>query len=110
MFYDKKVSLTVGGGSGWGFGATIGGREPVRWESMTANIWKGGLEVVNDAFVGVECIVASEVIEHLPPDVFPFFSPVLLGIYQPRLLLITTPSYTFNARFTAPDAPLNRKS
>ncbi|KAG7089387.1 hypothetical protein E1B28_011076 [Marasmius oreades] len=101
---------SVGGGSGWGLGATIGGREPVRWESMTANIWKGGLEVVNDAFVGVECIVASEVIEHLPPDVFPFFSPVLLGIYQPRLLLITTPSYTFNARFTAPDAPLNRKS
>ncbi|KAF7791203.1 hypothetical protein EIP86_002216 [Pleurotus ostreatoroseus] len=30
---------------------------------------------------------------------------MLLGVYHPRLLLITTPSYTFNARFTAPDAP-----
>ncbi|KAF9267959.1 hypothetical protein L218DRAFT_654877 [Marasmius fiardii PR-910] len=97
-------------GLGWGFGIGLGGREPVRWEPMTASIWKGGLEVVNEEFVGVECIVASEVIEHLTPDVFPLFAPVLLGIYQPRLLLITTPSYTFNARFTAPDAPSNRKS
>jgi small RNA 2'-O-methyltransferase len=30
---------------------------------------------------------------------------MLLGMYHPRLLLITTPSYTFNSRFTAPDAP-----
>ena len=27
---------------------------------------------------------------------------MLLGVYHPRLLLVTTPSYTFNARFTAP--------
>ncbi|KAL0579318.1 hypothetical protein V5O48_002716 [Marasmius crinis-equi] len=97
-------------GGAWGHGTTIGGRQPVRWESMTANIWKGGLEVVNEEFVDVECIVATEVIEHLPPETFPFFAPVLLGVYQPRLLLVTTPSYTFNARFTAPDAPQSRKS
>ena len=30
---------------------------------------------------------------------------MLLGVYHPRLLLVTTPSYTFNARFTAPRAP-----
>lgn len=30
---------------------------------------------------------------------------MLLGVYHPHLLLITTPSYDFNARFTAPDAP-----
>ena len=29
----------------------------------------------------------------------------MMGVYHPRLLLLTTPSYTFNARFTAPDAP-----
>ncbi|KAK7032263.1 hypothetical protein VNI00_013222 [Paramarasmius palmivorus] len=78
-------------------------RATVRWEELTANIWKGGLEVVNEEFVGVECIVATEVIEHLTPEIFPFFAPVLLGIYSPRLLLLTTPSYTFNARFTPPD-------
>ena len=44
-------------------------------------------------------------VEHLSPDIFPAFAPILLGVYSPRLLLITTPSYTFNARFTAPTAP-----
>ena len=29
----------------------------------------------------------------------------MLGAYAPRLVLLTTPSYAFNARFTAPDAP-----
>lgn len=32
----------------------------------------------------------------------PSFAPVLLGAYSPRLLLVTTPNYTFNARFSAP--------
>jgi len=30
------------------------------------------------------------------------FAPVLLGVYHPRILLMTTPSYTFNARFSPP--------
>ncbi|KAF5372775.1 hypothetical protein D9615_010138 [Tricholomella constricta] len=77
----------------------------LRWEDLEAKIWKGGLEVINEEFVDVECIVSTEVIEHLPPDIFPAFAPVLLGVYHPRLFLVTTPSYTFSARFTAPRAP-----
>ena len=41
-------------------------------------------------------------IEHLYDEELSKFAPILLGVYHPRLLLITTPSYTFNARFTAP--------
>jgi len=44
-------------------------------------------------------------IEHLHEDALRNFAPVLLGSYHPRMLLITTPSYTFNARFTPPNAP-----
>jgi hypothetical protein len=44
-------------------------------------------------------------IEHLAENTFKAFAPVLLGAYHPEYLLVTTPSYTFNARFTAPDAP-----
>ncbi|KAJ7650045.1 hypothetical protein FB45DRAFT_778946 [Roridomyces roridus] len=76
-----------------------------RWEDMEAKVWHGGLQVVNEEFVGVECIVCTEVIEHLPPDILPALAPTLLGIYHPKRLLITTPSYTFNARFTRPGAP-----
>jgi hypothetical protein len=48
-------------------------------------------------------------IEHLSPDVFEAFAPMLLGVYHPKFLLITTPSYTFNARFTVPDAPASSR-
>lgn len=44
-------------------------------------------------------------IEHVPDDVLPAFSHVLLGQYRPRLLLLTTPNYTFNARFHPPGVP-----
>ncbi|KAG5647338.1 hypothetical protein DXG03_000406 [Asterophora parasitica] len=77
----------------------------LRWEDLEAKLWKGGLEAINEEFVNVECIVSTEVIEHLPPHIFPAFAPMLLGVYHPRLFLVTTPPYTFNARFTAPDAP-----
>ncbi|RPD74724.1 hypothetical protein L226DRAFT_534941 [Lentinus tigrinus ALCF2SS1-7] len=80
-------------------------RVPARWEDLEVNIWQGSLEHANPAFMDVECIVATEVIEHLPEPVLDRFAPVILGAYRPRFLLITTPSYTFNARFTAPDAP-----
>ncbi|CAK5269663.1 unnamed protein product [Mycena citricolor] len=73
-----------------------------RWQDLNAKVWKGGLEVFNQDFVGVECIVCTEVIEHLPPDVFPALAPMLLGVYHPKRLLLTTPSYTFNDRFTRP--------
>lgn len=109
----------------------------MRWEPLHAKIWNGRIEVYNAEFVDIQCIVATEVyvlpsfylrreglslltptdcmyinisIEHLPEDVLEDFAPVLLGLYHPSVLLITTPSYTFNARFTPPDAaPGTRK-
>ncbi|KAF9004043.1 hypothetical protein BDQ17DRAFT_1478483 [Cyathus striatus] len=80
-------------------------RTAPRWEEMTVKIWKGGLEVFNPEFVDIECIVAMEVIEHLPPAIFSAFAPSLFGTYHPQYILLTTPSYTYNARFTAPHAP-----
>lgn len=41
-------------------------------------------------------------IEHLSEDVTDTFAPVLLGNYAPRLLLLTTPCFDFNERFSAP--------
>ncbi|OBZ72388.1 Small RNA 2'-O-methyltransferase [Grifola frondosa] len=79
--------------------------ERLRWEPLEVKVWQGSLDSVNPEFVGFECICAMEVIEHLPEDVLADFAPIMLGIYHPRLLLITTPSYTYNARFTAPNAP-----
>src|ERR1700722_5968082 len=44
-------------------------------------------------------------IEHLPEHILSDFAPIVFGAYHPRICLLTTPSFTFNARFTAPDAP-----
>ncbi|KAI9057258.1 hypothetical protein FKP32DRAFT_1598365 [Trametes sanguinea] len=84
--------------------------EPVRWEPLEVKIWEGSLARINPEFVGVECVVATEVIEHLPEDVLAAFAPVVFGVYHPRIVCLTTPSYTFNARFTAPDAPIEARS
>ncbi|TBU32634.1 hypothetical protein BD311DRAFT_686791 [Dichomitus squalens] len=83
---------------------------PVRWEPLEVKIWEGSLEHVNAEYAGVECIVATEVIEHLPEHVLDRFAPVVFGAYHPRLVILTTPSFTFNARFTAPDAPYEARS
>lgn len=32
-----------------------------RWEGLVAKLWHGGLEVINEELVGVECIVSTEV-------------------------------------------------
>lgn len=46
---------------------------------------------------------ASCRIEHLDDSVLSTFGPVILGEYGPRLLLLTTPNYDFNARFSPPN-------
>jgi hypothetical protein len=33
----------------------------IRWEPLEVNIWHGGLEIYNPAFINAECIVATEV-------------------------------------------------
>ncbi|KAF8265924.1 hypothetical protein EI94DRAFT_1587199 [Lactarius quietus] len=73
-----------------------------RFEDLHVFIWEGGLQRPNAIFRGIDCIVATEVVEHLPEDVLTSFAPILLGNYAPRLLLLTTPSYDFNVYFSSP--------
>jgi len=79
-------------------------RQP-RWLDTQVSLWEGGFELLNEEVFGhdhVEAFVAAEVIEHLSPNLLPLFAPVLLGRYRPRLVLLTTPNYTYNQRFTPP--------
>lgn len=43
-------------------------------------------------------------IEHLTDDILIQVAPVVLGVYQPHVFLVTTPSYTFNRRWSSPGA------
>jgi hypothetical protein len=40
-------------------------------------------------------------IEHLPEQELSRFAPSILGVYRPRILLVSTPNYSFNAKFGA---------
>lgn len=94
----------------------------IRWAPLEVSVWQGQLEVPNPEFYGFDAIVSTEVyaisfvwlatsdhlagrFEHVPDSVLPAFSHVLLGQYRPRLMLLTTPNFTFNARFHPPDVP-----
>src|SRR3984957_15707528 len=79
-----------------------------RWEDLEAKIWEGSLDVVNEAFVDVDCVVAMEVyvsisiishnalfqsggfffvlarVEHLPDDFPNFLHLIILGVSHPR--------------------------
>ncbi|KIJ13421.1 hypothetical protein PAXINDRAFT_117125 [Paxillus involutus ATCC 200175] len=74
----------------------------MRWEPLEVELWKGSIDVINPALINVECVVATELIEHLTEDILIHVAPIVLGVYRPRLFLITTPSYTFNARWSPP--------
>ncbi|KDQ19351.1 hypothetical protein BOTBODRAFT_102774 [Botryobasidium botryosum FD-172 SS1] len=81
--------------------------ERPRWDPLTVEIWNGGFEERNESLLdtGFDCLASTEVVEHLPPDLLSQFLPTLLGEYQPRLLLLTTPNFSFNELFSAPGAP-----
>ncbi|GJJ08249.1 hypothetical protein Clacol_002459 [Clathrus columnatus] len=79
-----------------------------RWTPLKVSLWNGGFENLHYDMFGadkVDAFIATEVIEHLTVDNFPSFAPVLLGHYRPRLILLTTPNYTYNQRFHPPDEP-----
>lgn len=52
--------------------------------------------------IGLFLILFISSVEHLPEEILADFTPMILGVYHPRLLLVTTPSYGFNARFSPP--------
>ncbi|KAF8339590.1 uncharacterized protein EI90DRAFT_3037172 [Cantharellus anzutake] len=77
-----------------------------RWNPLTIELWHGELEVASDQFLNrFECIVSTEVVEHLPREVLDRFFPLVLGYYRPQFLLLTTPNYNFNELFTKPGEP-----
>ncbi|KAI9433092.1 hypothetical protein F5148DRAFT_1295565 [Russula earlei] len=54
-----------------------------RFEQLNMSSWEGGLQSPNPTFKGIECIVATEVVEHLPEDVLNTFAHILLGNHPP---------------------------
>jgi len=79
----------------------------LRWEPLRVELWAGDLAAKNGRFIGVECVVMSEVIEHLWPAQLARCVPLIFGTYRPQWVLITTPNHDFNAymdQFASPES------
>ncbi|ORY56804.1 hypothetical protein BCR35DRAFT_284068 [Leucosporidium creatinivorum] len=76
-------------------------RQQERWEGLSVQLYEGGLEVYNEALENVEAVIATEVLEHLTPNAFKKFPSTVLGLYGPRLCIVTTPNHEFNPYFVA---------
>ncbi|KAK8854967.1 hypothetical protein IAR55_003707 [Kwoniella newhampshirensis] len=70
-----------------------------RWEPLTTELYLGDIVKYNAKLEGYEAVVALELIEHLDPNVLSRFGVVTMGTYKPKLLLVSTPNFDFNAKF-----------
>ncbi|KAJ1660785.1 hypothetical protein IWQ61_000320 [Dispira simplex] len=62
-------------------------------------LYRGSLATYNPEFYHLDCITCVEVVEHLPPGVLDQVLPMVLGKYQPRQFIVTTPNVEFNVHF-----------
>ncbi|BGP20707.1 hypothetical protein JCM10213_001047 [Rhodosporidiobolus nylandii] len=73
-----------------------------RWAELKIEVYKGGVEVYNEAIEGVEAVVMNEVIEHLTPAALARLPGLIFEVYKPRLAIFTTPTHEFNPYFPPP--------
>ncbi|KAJ9126911.1 hypothetical protein QFC24_001142 [Naganishia onofrii] len=76
-----------------------------RWQRLEAEIWQGDLAKHNRRLEGFEAIVALEVVEHLNGPSFQIFPQMVFGTFRPRIVLISTPNFEFNAKFPRSNDP-----
>ncbi|KAM0789794.1 hypothetical protein ACM66B_006646 [Microbotryomycetes sp. NB124-2] len=76
-------------------------KDKERWEELSVELYEGGVEVYSPALERIEAMIASEVIEHMTPGAFKKFGSTVLGLYGPRLVIVTTPNHEFNPYFVS---------
>ncbi|GAA5883010.1 hypothetical protein JCM16303_006788 [Sporobolomyces ruberrimus] len=73
-----------------------------RFEELTSQVFNGNVEVFNESLEDCECLVLTEVIEHMPTSALSKLPNLLFNVYSPRLIIITTPNHLFNPYFPPP--------
>ena len=59
----------------------------------------GSIGNPDDRFKNFQAIICTEVIEHVYPEVLDTFLETTLGIYQPEMMIVTTPNAEYNINF-----------
>ncbi|KAL5032694.1 hypothetical protein BDEG_20776 [Batrachochytrium dendrobatidis JEL423] len=64
------------------------------------DLFHGSLDQPDERFVGFDAMTCLEVIEHLDPPVLATFPAIVLGLYRPSLLIVSTPNAEYNVYFS----------
>ncbi|KAF9973359.1 Small RNA 2'-O-methyltransferase [Actinomortierella ambigua] len=66
---------------------------------LSLHFFQGSVDAADERLMGYEGLACMEVIEHLDPPVLAGFWQVVLGTYQPKVVVISTPNAEFNVHF-----------
>ncbi|KAJ3045841.1 Small RNA 2'-O-methyltransferase [Rhizophlyctis rosea] len=66
---------------------------------VECSIYQGSVAEADSRLCGFDAIASAEVVEHLDPPVLEAFPETTLGIYRPRVMVVTTPNGDFNVNF-----------
>ncbi|KAK6091031.1 hypothetical protein MT418_008396 [Batrachochytrium dendrobatidis] len=64
------------------------------------DLFHGSLDQPDERLVGFDAMTCLEVIEHLDPPVLATFPAIVLGLYRPSLLIVSTPNAEYNVYFS----------
>ncbi|KAJ1677859.1 hypothetical protein EV182_005290 [Spiromyces aspiralis] len=70
-----------------------------RCDPLQVQLYHGSAAVPVGEFKGIDFIICSEVIEHMPTEDLELVAKTLFGVYQPRVCIVTTPNAEFNVYF-----------
>ncbi|KAI9487545.1 MAG: hypothetical protein EXX96DRAFT_553715 [Benjaminiella poitrasii] len=73
--------------------------EQLRPYPLSIDIFQGSIGIPDGRLKGYQAIICTEVIEHVQPDVLNSFLDLTLGIYDPEILIVTTPNAEYNVNF-----------
>jgi 2-polyprenyl-3-methyl-5-hydroxy-6-metoxy-1,4-benzoquinol methylase len=73
--------------------------DQLRDDPLVIDIYKGSIGEPDERFKGFQAIICTEVIEHVYQDIVDSFLSITLGMYQPEILIVTTPNAEYNVNF-----------
>ncbi|TPX48306.1 hypothetical protein SeMB42_g02666 [Synchytrium endobioticum] len=71
----------------------------LRETPVRLDLYQGSVADADSRLAAFDAVASVEVIEHLDPPVLEAFPHTVLGVYHPRLVIITTPNAEFNVNF-----------
>ncbi|KAJ6498332.1 hypothetical protein DFH09DRAFT_1336679 [Mycena vulgaris] len=77
---------------------------------LQIDLWHGSLLRPVAELANFEAVVVSEVIEHLNEADFTIFGRIIFSVYRPRLVIVTTPNFSFNPYFDPPVDDMEKKT